>query len=175
MAKTVRSDIVESFRELTAYTLSLATLSKDIKKDDRLAVIIFYASVEALLNFLIKKMCKHGSAIVKNMCFMNKVRILDEIGVIDDKLFKNLTLLKKLRDNAAHIPAEKLEWKGKFDFHKESDYYKNTVKKFGEPQSLTDYLYFFWNIFTHHAWDVNATKKFKEIVSAHKKLGKKNK
>jgi hypothetical protein len=73
MAKTFRSDIVESLRKLDAFTFSLTSLVKDIKKDDRLAVIIFYAYIEVLLNFLIKEVCKHGSAFVEK-------RIFDEQG-----------------------------------------------------------------------------------------------
>jgi hypothetical protein len=103
---------------------------------------------------------------------MNKVRLLDELKIIDSNLLKNLTVLKKLRDKAAHEPADKVEWRGKFDFHKEGDYYKNLVKKHGEPQNLTDYLFCLWNIFMHRAWNANATKKFKEVASAHKKLTK---
>ena len=174
--QSFKSDIVESFRVLESFSEFLRKLSSDILKDDRLAVIIVCAGAELVLNFLVKKLCKHGSYFSsKNRAFMTKVRILDEFGVIDEKLFNNLNGLKTLRDKAAHHPDKELEWESKFAFDKESNVYKGTVEVFGEPKDLVGYLYCVWNTFFMVAVKVNAKKEFGKIVVAHKKLTKNNK
>ena len=101
--QSFKSDIVESFRELDSFSEFLRNSASDLLKDDRFAVIIVCAFVERVLDLLVKNVCKHGSELSgKNRSFKTKVYILDELGVIDDKIFNNLNVLKDLRDNAAH-------------------------------------------------------------------------
>ena len=168
---SVTIDFVESFRELESFSVFIRHLSTDILRDDRLAVIIVHTGAELVLNFLVKKLLKHGSSFSKKLSFMNKLMLLDELGVIDNKLFKNLKVLKDLRDTAAHKPAEALNWKGRFAFDKESNVYKGTVKLFGEPQDLRGYVYCVWNTFYEVALKANAQEEFKKLREAHKRFG----
>jgi len=170
----LKIDIVESFRKFRAFSESIIKLESDIQKDDRLAVIIICAAVESVLDFLVENVFKHGSKFSK-LHFKNKVKLLDEFGVIDDKILNNLTNLKTLRNTAAHEPQKEVEWKGKFAFDKNSTVYKETVKVFRKPKNLFEYLYCVWNTFFLVALEEITRKQFGKIVVAHKKLTKSNK
>jgi len=172
--KSVKIDIVESMRKLRSFSESLRISSSDILKDDRLAVIIFYASVESLLDFLVEKVCiKHGSKLSgRNRSFMTKVYILNEFEVIDDKIFNNLTNLKNLRDKAAHEPHKKVEWKGKFAFDKNDTVYKETVKKFGKPKDLIGYLFCVYDTFCVDIAYAISKKLFVELKDVFKNVDK---
>ena len=139
--------LLEDYTKLEFLEKYLFGLSKDALKDDRLALIIVYAAAEMILDFLLKAFCKHSSMISDTHTpFMGKVILLNEIGVIDEKLFKNLNRLKQLRHLVAHKPADDIKWKGKFAFNKKSDIYKKFVDDFGEPpQDLLGNIFCVWN------------------------------
>ena len=122
-------------------------MSKDALKDDRLALIIVYAAAEMILDFLLKAFCKHSSMILNTHTpFMAKVILLNEIGVIDEKLFNNLKGLKQLRHLVAHKPTDDIKWKGKFAFNKKCDIYKKFVEDFGKPPwDLFGNIFCVWN------------------------------
>jgi hypothetical protein len=175
--QSIKIDIVESIRKLKSLSESLRNLSSDIRKDDRLAVIIFCASVESVLDFFVEKVCsKHGSKLSgRNRSFMTKVFILDEFDAIDDKILNNLTNLKELRDKAAHYPAEELEWKGKFAFDKNGTVYKETLRLFGKPEDLVGYLFYVWNTFFLVACEEIPKRELGKIAGWQTKLAKNNK
>lgn len=141
------NDLLKDYEKLNSIANYLFGLSKDTRKDDRLALIIVYAAAEMILDFLLGVLCKHGSmALKKNPPFMGKVILLEEMEVIDEKLFNNLRALQTLRNFAAHKPANDVNWKGKFAFNKDSDIYKKFVEDFGEPpQDLMGNIFCVWN------------------------------
>jgi hypothetical protein len=161
--QSVKIDIVKSLRKLGAFSEFIRKLETDIRKDDRLAVIIFCAGVESVLDFLVEELFKYGSEFSK-LSFPNKVKLLNEFGVIDDKIFNNLLNLRKLRNTAAHTPHERLGWKNKFSYNKNSSVYKETVKIFGKPKNLFEHLYCVWNTFFLVATEYIAKWKFARIV-----------
>jgi hypothetical protein len=172
--QSLKPDIIQSIRKLRSLSDSLRNLSSDIRKDDRLAVIIFCASVELVLDFFVEKVCKHGSKLSgKNRSFMTKVYILDELKLIDNKILNNLTNLKKLRDDAAHKLQKEVKWKGKFAFDKNSTVYKATIELFGEPQDLVGYLFYVWNTFFLVACEEIPKREFDKIVDWQKKVNQK--
>ena len=148
-AQKLASNIIQSLTAFESFANNLFGLKKDIEKDDRLAVIIVCAAAEVILDFLLETLCKHGSTLSKmkrHLPFIGKIIVPSEMKVIDDELFKNLKVLKELRDLAAHNPAEDIKWKGKFAFNKKSGIYKKFVKDFGrEPKSLLGQLFCVWN------------------------------
>ncbi|MHC4110899.1 MAG: hypothetical protein ACYSUY_07475 [Planctomycetota bacterium] len=170
--KSIVIDIVQSLKEFESFSESIIKLESDIRKDDRLAVIIFYACVDSVLDFLVEELFGHEFF---RMPFANKVYILDGLGVIDNKIMKNLVNLGKLRNAAAHKPKEKLEWKNKFAFDKNSVFYKVTIEKFGKPKDLLGHLYLVWNIFLWFTVEYFAQWKFGKIVNAQEKFIKNNK
>jgi hypothetical protein len=141
------NNLLEDYAKLKIFADYLFGLSKEIIVDDRLALIIVFAAAEMIFDFLLGALCKHGAMVAKlNSPFMGKAILLSEIGVIDDKLFNNLNELKKLRNSAAHKPADSIKWKGKFAFNKKSDIYKKFVEDFGEPpQNLVGNILCVWN------------------------------
>lgn len=169
----MKIDIVQSLREFGAFSESIRKLDSNIQKDDRLAVIIFGAGVESVLNLLVKELFEHGSEF-SVMPFMKKVYLLDEFGVIDNKIMNNLANLKDLRNEAAHTLDVKLDWKNKFTFDKNSAVYKGTIEEFGKPKDLLGHLYLVWNTFFMVTVEYVAKWKFGKIVNAQNKLIKKS-
>ena len=141
------NNLLEDYEKLNLHAEYFFCLSKGAMKDDRLALIIVYAAAETILDFLLKAFCKHSSTISGiHTPFMAKVILLNEIGVIDEKLFNNLNNLKQLRHSVAHNPAVNIEWKGKFAFNKKSGIYKKFVDNYGKPlQDLVDNIFCVWN------------------------------
>jgi len=135
--------LLESMEEFETFRKYLFGLADDIRKDDRLALIISYAAIEMVLDFSIKQLCKHGSKILEQrISFMGKAMLLSEKGIIDDGLFNRLKTLKDLRNTAAHNPAQNIEWQGKLCFDKTDELYKDFVKVYGyEPDDLIDSLF----------------------------------
>jgi len=172
--QSVKIDIVQSMREFAAFSESIRKMESDILKDDRLAVIILGAGVESVLNFLVRELFVHGSEFSK-MPFMKKVYLLDEFGVIDNKILKNLKSLKDLRNEAAHTLDVKLDWKNKFAFDKNSVVYKATIEKFGKPKGLLGRLYLVWNIFIVVTMEYVTKWKFGIITGQIKKFTNNNK
>ncbi len=139
--------LLEDYTKLEFFSKHPFGLSKDALKDNRLALIIVFSSADMILDFLLKEFCKHGSMISDTHTpFMAKVILLNERGVIDEKLFNNLNGLKQLRHLAAHKPTRDIKWKGKFAFNKKSDIYKKFVVDFGEPpKDLVGNIFCVWN------------------------------
>jgi len=171
--KSFKSDIVELFRELNSFSDFLKKTAEDIHKDDRLASIIVFAGLELVVDFLVEKLCKRSSEIKKSRVpFMGKVILLNEIGVVDDKLFKNLKAISKIRGAAAH-PLKRFEWEDKFAFDKSSDVYKQTVEVFGEPKDLVGYLHCVWHTLFLTGEAVCASRHLGKMIVAHKKFEQK--
>ena len=132
-----KSDIVEDLRKFDSFKKYLYELRDGILKDDRLALIIIYSAVEMILDFLLERLCKHGSLISKQRIpFIGKAILLSEIGLIDNELFNNLNVIKDLRNKVAHRPADNIIWQGKFAFDKKALIYKAYAQEYGESQDL---------------------------------------
>jgi len=129
--------LLEDYTKLEFLEKYLFGLSKDALKDDRLALIIVYAAAEMILDFLLERLCKHGSLISKQRIpFIGKAILLSEIGLIDNELFNNLNVIKDLRNKVAHRPADNIIWQGKFAFDKKALIYKAYAQEYGESQDL---------------------------------------
>ena len=100
--------VLESFfRELTA-----------VESHHRSLVIIAHGYIELLLNSIIDVKCKHGKdRITKNnrdFPLSVKLTLLNELGIVDDTLFKILDKFRKIRNRAAHEASFSItaaEWK----------------------------------------------------------------
>ena len=175
--QSFKSDIVESLRKFDSFRKSLFLRRNDILKDDRLALIIVYSAVEMVLDFLLKQLCKHGSAISKQRIpFMGKVILLSEIGIIDDEMFNNLKAMKRLRDLAAHKPGDDIKWQGKFAFDKNKPLYEAFVGYCGyEPRDLVDKLFLIWHNLDWEGKGIFAERHLGKLKTQSQKMSKNNK
>ena len=73
-----------------------------VKNHHRSLVIIVHGYIELLLNSIIDVKCKHGKArITKNsrdFPLSVKLTLLNELGIVDDTLFKVLDKFRKIRN-----------------------------------------------------------------------------
>jgi hypothetical protein len=104
------SDVLESFfKELIA-----------VEEHHRSLVIIAYGYIELFLNSIIDEKCKFLNSIIDEKCKHGKKRItknnrefplsvkltlLNEMGILDDTLFRILDKFRKIRNRAAHEPS----------------------------------------------------------------------
>lgn len=77
-----------------------------VKYHHRTLVIIAHGYIELLLNSIIDVKCKHGKVrITKNnrdFSLSVKLTLLNELGIVNDALFKILDKFRKIRNRAAH-------------------------------------------------------------------------
>ena len=89
-------DVLESF-----FTKLIA-----VEEHHRSLVIIAQGYIELFLNSIINEKCKHGKKrITKNSrdyTLSVKLTLLNELGFLDDQLFKILDRFRKIRNRAAH-------------------------------------------------------------------------
>ena len=106
----------------------LIKFSKEIAKvkdNERLLVIVTHGFIELLLNVIIEAKCKRAKKIKDSRDYPQSVKLvlLNEIGLIDDNLFKVLDWFRRLRNKAAHEPFFALS-------DSERSYIDETLKSF---------------------------------------------
>ena len=172
-----KSDIVEDLRKFDSFKKYLYELRDGILKDDRLALIIIYSAVEMILDFLLERLCKHGSLISKQRIpFIGKAILLSEIGLIDNELFNNLNVIKDLRNKVAHRPADNIIWQGKFAFDKNKPLYEAFVGYCGyEPRDLVDKLFFIWHNLDWEGKGIFAKRHLGKLKTQSQRTSKNNK
>jgi hypothetical protein len=86
---------------------------KKIKDDQRLLILVTHGFIELLFNLIIDKKCKHGKRKItsnnRDYPFSVKMVLLNEMGLIDDWLYKIIDRFRRLRNRAAHEPFFKLK------------------------------------------------------------------
>ena len=94
-----------------------------VKDNERLLVIVTHGFIELLLNVIIEAKCKRAKKIKDSRDYPQSVKLvlLNEIGLIDDNLFKVLDWFRRLRNKAAHEPFFTLS-------DSDSDYINKTLK-----------------------------------------------
>jgi len=89
-------DVLETFFEELIY----------VEKHHRSLVMIAHGYIELFLNSIIDAKCKHGKKrITKNtrdFPLSVKLTLLNELSLLDDKLFQVLDKFRKIRNRAAH-------------------------------------------------------------------------
>ena len=77
-----------------------------VEEHHRSLVIIAHGYIELFLNRIIDEKCKHGKKrITKNnrdFPLSVKLTLLNELGLLDDRLFQILDKFRKIRNRAAH-------------------------------------------------------------------------
>ena len=77
-----------------------------VKDHHRSLIIIIHGYIELFLNRIIDNKCKHGKKrITKNTrdyTLSVKLTLLNELNILDDKLFSLLDKFRKIRNDAAH-------------------------------------------------------------------------
>ena len=96
-----------------------------VKDNERLLVIVTHGFIELLLNVIIEAKCKRAKKIKDSRDYHQSVKLvlLNEIGLIDDNLFKILDWFRRLRNKAAHEPFFTLS-------DSDSDYINKTLESF---------------------------------------------
>lgn len=88
--------------------VSFFTQLQLVETNNRSLVIITREFVDLLLNTIINHKCKHGHAIItsNNRYYTQSVRLIlmNELSLIDDRLFKILDRFRKFRNRAVHEP-----------------------------------------------------------------------
>jgi hypothetical protein len=83
-----------------------------VKAHHRSLVIIVHGYIELFLNSIIDNKCKHGKErITKNTrdyTLSVKLILLNELNILDDKLFNLLDKFRKIRNDAAHEASFKI-------------------------------------------------------------------
>lgn len=89
-----------------------------VENHHRSLVIITHGYIELLLNSIIDVKCKHGKARItkhnRDFPLSVKLTLLNELGIVDDTLFKILDKFRKIRNRAAHEASFSIsteEWK----------------------------------------------------------------
>lgn len=128
----------------------LIKFSKEIarvKDNERLLVLVTHGEIELLLNVIIEAKCKRAKKIKDSRDYPQSVKLvlLNEIGLIDDNLFKVLDWFRRLRNKAAHEPFFTLS-------DSDSDYINKTLESFppgkaigGLPRFCTYIVGVIWN------------------------------
>jgi hypothetical protein len=84
-----------------------------VEADNRSLVIITHGFVDLLLNTVLRNECKHGRTKItannRDYPYSVKLVIMNELDLIDDRLFKILDWFRKLRNRAAHEPFFQVE------------------------------------------------------------------
>lgn len=87
---------------LSAFFQELAT----VRDSQRLLVIVTHGFVELLLNAVIDAKCKHGKKKItfniRDYSHSVKLVLLNELGLLDNRLYQILDWFRKLRNRAAH-------------------------------------------------------------------------
>ncbi len=95
-----------------------------VKNHDRSLAIITSGFIELLINNIIDEKCKVKSKNINNLSI--KFILLNELGIIDDKLYDILKDFNKIRNKAAH--------KAQFNIDKDTQQrFNNGLKRFGLP------------------------------------------
>jgi hypothetical protein len=85
---------------------------KKVSDNQRSIVIITHGFIELLINTIIEARCKHGKKKIttSNRDYPHSVKLvlLNELGILDDCLFRILDWFRKVRNKAAHEPFFKL-------------------------------------------------------------------
>ena len=102
-----------------------------VKDNERLLVIVTHGFIELLLNVIIEAKCKRAKKIKDSRDYPQSVKLvlLNEIGLIDDNLFKVLDWFRRLRNKAAHEPFFTLS-------DSDSDYINKTLESFPPGKAI---------------------------------------
>ncbi len=77
-----------------------------VRDSQRLLVIVTHGFVELLLNAVIDAKCKHGKKRItsnsRDYSHSVKLALLNELGLLDNRLYQILDWFRKLRNRAAH-------------------------------------------------------------------------
>lgn len=79
-----------------------------VGQDPRSVLILTNALLEMLVDIIIKHKVKNGKKVLQNnidFSYSAKLLIINEVGLINDKYYKILESLRKLRNKAAHDPV----------------------------------------------------------------------
>ncbi len=102
MANATSQSKSEKNGMLSAFFQELAK----VRDSQRLLVIVTHGFVELLLNAVIDVKCKHGKKKITSnshdYSHSAKLVLLNELGLLDDRLYQILDWFRKLRNRAAH-------------------------------------------------------------------------
>jgi len=82
-----------------------------VKNNTRLLVLVTHGFLELLVNALVDHYLKNSKKVTNDERLYphsTKLLILNELGIIDDNLYKVFNWFRKLRNRAAHQPLFKL-------------------------------------------------------------------
>ena len=96
---------------------------KKVEDNQRSLVIVTHGFIELLINTIIDAHCKHGRRKItsnrRDYPQSVKLVLLNELNVLDDRLYNILDWFRRLRNRAAHEPFFELT-SNDFDFAKKS-------------------------------------------------------
>ena len=82
-----------------------------VKNNNRLLVLVTHGFIELLINALIDHYLKNSKKVTndgRSYPHSTKLLLLNEVGIIDDNLYKVFNWFRKLRNRAAHQPIFKV-------------------------------------------------------------------
>ena len=82
-----------------------------VKNNNRLLVLVTHGFIELLINALIDHYLKNSKKVTndgRSYPHSTKLLLLNELGIIDDNLYKVFNWFRKLRNRAAHQPIFKV-------------------------------------------------------------------
>jgi len=82
-----------------------------VKNNNRLLVLVTHGFIELLINALIDHHLKNSKKVTndgRSYPHSTKLLLLNELGIIDDNLYKVFNWFRKLRNRAAHQPIFKV-------------------------------------------------------------------
>ena len=82
-----------------------------VKNNNRLLVLVTHGFIELLVNALIDHYLKNSKKVTndgRSYPHSTKLLLLNEVGIIDDNLYKVFNWFRKLRNRAAHQPIFKV-------------------------------------------------------------------
>jgi len=113
-----------------------------VKNNNRLLVLVTHGFVELLVNALIDHYLKNNKKVTndgRSYPHSTKLLLLNELGIIDDNLYKVFNWFRKLRNRAAHQPIFKVN----------KDDLKNLRPKYKNPSNFYNFCMElvggFWN------------------------------
>lgn len=116
-----------------------------VQSNARSLVLVTNGFLELLVEALIKEKCKSSKRIIddnRTFPYSSKLIILNEIGAISDKSYRNLDLFRKLRNKAAHEPFFSIK--------------KDSLNNFSiDEYEMADGLYVLCTYLISDIWDEN--------------------
>lgn len=106
-------DKINNGRDLFQKRLDDALLNKItremamVKNNNRLLVLVTHGFIELLVNALVDHYLKNSKKVTndgRSYPHSTKLLLLNELGIIDDNLYKVFNWFRKLRNRAAHQP-----------------------------------------------------------------------